>query len=288
MKKRRDPWNTYLNDYLKDHASSVGHGKDIYYYVIESSWGHIFLVFFSIYLISNIFFATLYYLIPNSISSQAVITFTDCFYFSVQTMSTIGYGVLAPQGHISNIIVTIEAAFGLIGVAIITGLLFAKISRPYAKIRFSKFAVINKFDDIKCLSFRMGNMRGNDIVEANVTLTALIDEKTREGVHLRRMYDLKLQRSYSPFFKLTWNLFHPIDEESPLFQLIQQNDKVSTSIKAIAVNVVGHDGTFSTTVYGRHIYTPQEIKTGKYFKGIMYIGSDEQISINYDDFDELV
>ena len=287
MKKRQDPWNSYLNDSLKDNRSTLNHGKDIYYYVIESSWTRIFLVFFSIYIISNIFFATLYYFIPNSIQGPSIITFTDCFYFSVQTMATIGYGVLAPHGDLANIIVTIEAAFGLIGVAIITGLMFAKVSRPYAKIRFSKFAIINQFDQIECLSFRIGNMRGNDIVEANVTLTALIDEKTSEGIHLRRMYDLKLQRSYSPFFKLTWNLFHPIDENSPLYQLIQQN-QLTTSIKAIAATVVGHDGTFSTTVYGRHIYGPEDIMTEKYFKGIMYIGADDQVSINYDDFDELV
>ena len=284
MRKRQDPWNSNLIDNRTKHETSLGRGRDIYYYVIESSWSHIFIMFFSIYLISNFLFATLYYIIPDSIHSSGPITFYDCFYFSVQTMATIGYGALSPQGHLSNILVTIEAAFGLIGVAITTGLIFAKISRPYAKIRFSQNAVINIFDGIGCLSFRIGNIRGNDIVEANVTLTALIDEKTQEGIHLRRMYDLKLQRSYSPFFNLTWNLFHPIDESSPLLQL---ND-IKSSLKAIAVTVVGHDGTFSTTVYGRHVYTAKDILRDKYFKGIMYITPNGHVSINYDDFDELV
>jgi inward rectifier potassium channel len=258
--------------------------KDVYYYVIESSWMKVLLLFFSLYLVSNLFFASLYFLIPGSLSTGGEVTYADAFYFSVQTMATIGYGTLSPQGHLANILVTIEAAFGLIGVAVITGLVFAKISRPFAKIRFSKNAIINDFDGVPCLSFRMGNMRGNDIVEANVNVSALIDEKTSEGQIFRRIYDLKLKRSYTPFFKLSWSLFHPLDDTSPLkdFDLLQDR------LEAIAITVTGHDGTFSTKVYSRHVYYPEDVVKGKYFKDIMNLEKQGNIGIYYQDFDKLI
>lgn len=258
--------------------------RDIYFYVLEASWNRVFLFFFSLYLVSNLFFATLFYLIPQSLIGMDQVGFWDAFYFSVQTMSTIGYGTLAPQGHLANILVTIEAAFGLIGVAIITGLIFAKISRPVAKIRFSKNLVLSSFDGKPCLSFRMGNVRGNDIVEAKVNVSALIDEVTSEGHHFRRIYNLPLVRSFSPFFSLTWSLFHEIDEHSPLMNF----QEVKKNLKAIAVTVTGHDGTFSTTVYGRHLYDSSAILEGKYFKDIMREKDLDKVSINYEDFDTII
>lgn len=275
----------YVN---KSNLVSVGvknsFNKDLYYYVIEASWFQVYFLFLTFYLFSNLLFATLYFIIPNSLSGPTSLTFADYFYFSVQTMSTIGYGVLSPQGHVANILVTIEAAFGLISVAVLTGLVFAKISKPYAKIRFSKNAIINDFDGVPCLSFRMGNIRGNDIVEANVTLSALMDEQTVEGQSFRRIYDLKLKRSYTPFFKLSWTLFHPLDERSPLYKMNDQKE----SLQAIAVTVTGHDGTFSTTVYSRHLYSPDDIIENKYFKDILSFETGGKMTVNYNNFDTLV
>ena len=98
----------------------------------------------------------------------------------------------------------------------------------------------------------------------------------------RRIYDLKLVRSYTPFFKLSWSLFHPLDEHSP----IKDYDNIKESLQAVAVTVTGHDGTFSTTIYGRHIYTPEEIVEDRYFKDIMKLNSKGEISIDYNQFDD--
>jgi inward rectifier potassium channel len=258
--------------------------RDLYYYVLESSWPRVFVLFFSFYLFSNLAFALFYYIIPNALLGKESISFMDSFYFSVQTMATIGYGALSPQGHLANLLVTIEAAFGLIGVAVITGLVFAKISKPHAKIRFSKNIIISPFEGVPCLSFRIGNLRGNDIVEANISVSALIDEVSPEGQRLRRIYDLKLKRSYTPFFNLTWSLFHPIDEDSPL----KNFESIKDNLQAISVTVTGHDGTFSTTVYSRHLYYPEDFSWGSYFKDIITTHQDGSLEINYHYFDDII
>ena len=257
--------------------------RDLYYYVLETSWPRVFVLFFTFYLASNLGFALLYYAIPNALLGKETLSFMDTFYFSVQTMATIGYGALSPQGHLANLLVTIEAAFGLIGVAVITGLVFAKISKPHAKIRFSRNILISPFEGISCLTFRMGNLRGNDIIEANITVSALIDEVTPEGQKIRRVHDLKLKRSYTPFFNLTWSLFHPIDEESPL----KDFESIKDYLQAISVTVTGHDGTFSNTVYSRYLYYPEDFLWGRYFKDIITTHQNGAVEINYNYFDDI-
>jgi inward rectifier potassium channel len=260
------------------------HINDIYYFFIESSWKRLFSILFTLYIISNCLFAAIYYFIPSSINGNEHITFSDAFFFSVQTMSTIGYGALSPAGILTNIVVTIEAAFGLIGVATITGLIFAKLSKPNSKIIFSNNAIISKFNGQPCLSFRIGNGRGNDIVEAKINVTALIDEETVEGSYIRKVHDLKLTRNYTPFFKLSWSIFHPIDEQSPLYNL----DLSNGPLKFISITISGHDGTFSNTIYARQVYAPEDILENRYFKDIMSDLPDGRIKIDYTDFHTLV
>ncbi len=190
--------------------------EDVFYYFMETSWSKLLGLLFVFYLSSNLFFGALYHFLPGAIGGKEQILFSDAFFFSVQTMSTIGYGALHPESFLANILVTVEAGFGIILMASITGLIFAKLSKPHAKIRFTKKAVIATFDGETCLSFRMGNIRGNDIVEAKVTVSALIDEVTLEGRKIRKVYDLPLRRSHTPFFKLTWSIFHPLNEFSPI------------------------------------------------------------------------
>lgn len=256
--------------------------KDLYYFFIESSWPVIFITIFFVYIISNVFFAMLYVIATSSDLAQAM-SMQDAFFFSVQTMSTIGYGVLAPQGVYSNLLVTIEAAFGIIGVALVTGVVFHKISKPNSKILFSDKIICSNFDGVKCLSFRIGNARGNDILEMKMNLSVVIDETTKEGSHIRRVKDLKLKRNTTPFFKLTWSIFHPIDEDSPLYGI----DLKSNIIQSILVTTTGHDGTYSDTIYARYSYAASEIEEDRYFEDIMHTLPDGRIMIDYDKFHKL-
>ncbi len=259
------------------------HKKDIYYYLMLASWPKLFMIFFVFYLLSNLFFAGLYVIVPGSIQNNLDGSFLKAFFFSVQTMSTIGYGALSPAGVFGNIIVTIEAAFGLIGMAAATGLIFAKISRPHAKVLFSNNIVDSIFNGERCLSFRIGNARSNDISEARLSVTALMDEWSSEGHHMRRIVDLKLKRNISPFFRLSWSVFHPIDEDSPLKGDVLEGE----NLRAIIVTMTGHDETYSNTVYSRHNYLPKDIVKDRYFEDIMSNTSEGKLVINFDKFHEL-
>ncbi len=256
--------------------------KDLYFYFVEASWSQLMLALFFIYILSNLFFAGIYLMTPHSISNAAN-TFSEAFFFSVQTMTTIGYGSLAPNNLYSDIVVSIEAAFGLIGVAIITGLVFAKISRPNAKVLFSDQMIHSNINGEKCLSFRIGNTRGNDIIEANVSLSALIDETTSEGEHIRKVTDLKLIRNRSPYFKLTWFVTHVLNESSPLFNM----ELTSKNLTSILVTLSGHDGTYSNTIYAQHNYDPEDIVADKYFEDVMHQLPDGRILIDYEKFHKL-
>ena len=180
--------------------------KDLYFILMQGTWLQLIVFIILAYLISNLFFASLYVQWPYAISEQRVVSFWDAFFFSIQTMSTIGYGLLHPSSLTSNIIVSIESAYGMIATAGITGVVFAKLSKPNAKILFSRNILDTVVNGHRVLCFRMGNIRGNDIVDARLNLSALIEEKTTEGQEIARIYDLKLQRDRSPFFRLSWTI----------------------------------------------------------------------------------
>ena len=267
-----------LVDYLKAKIAR----RDLYFFALSTSWFNLIFLALFFYLLGNAFFAGIFTLLPRSINGQTP-TFVEAFFFSVQTMSTIGYGSLSPTGVTANLLVTLEAFTGLIMVAIMTGVFFAKLSKPHAKIRFSKNILLSNFNGERTLCFRIGNMRGNDIVEAKINVSALINEVTSEGEKIRRIYNLRLRRSETPFFKLSWSIFHKIDEESPLWHF----DKVLESLSAIMITVTGHDGTFSTTVYERHLYTQNDIVKDRYFVDIIRDHGPDNIEIDYSKFDEL-
>ncbi len=255
--------------------------KDLYFYFVEATWLQIFVALFFIYILSNVLFAGLYLLTPNSISN-GLNSFSNAFFFSVQTMSTIGYGTLSPTGFYSNLIVTIEAVFGIVGVALITGMLFAKISRPSSKILFSEKMINSPINGKNAISFRVSNTRGNDIVEASMSFSVLIDEITTEGEFIRRVKDLKLVRKRTPFFRLSWLITHEIDETSPLYEI----DLTSGKVVSFLANLVGHDGTYSSTIYAQKNYHYSDIEEGKYFEDIIEHLDDGRMLINYENFNK--
>jgi inward rectifier potassium channel len=256
--------------------------KDFYFFLLNTHWTKLLGILFLLYVLGNSFFAWLFSRIPNSIEGRTP-SFEEAFHFSVQTMSTIGYGSLSPSGTAANLIVFIESFIGLISVAIVTGIVFARISRPQAKIRFSKNVLRTKFDGVDSLCFRIGNTRGNDIVEAKVHLSALINEVTEEGEKIRRIHNLSLVRNYSPFFRLSWFVIHRIDKNSPFHDHLRLDEK----FEGLMATVTGHDGTYSTTVYDQKFYEKSDLISNRYFADIMPEGRSDSIGVNYEKFDEL-
>src|SRR5436305_805765 len=164
--------------------------RDLYHFALRLPWWRFLLGGVALYAAANALFALLYLIPGDAIAKAQPGSFADAFFFSIQTMATVGYGQMWPQTLYANIVVTIETAVGLMFLALATGLMFARFSRPTARVLFSRVAVIAPHNGVPTLSFRAANLRQNQILQAEIGLALLRDEKTQEGETIRRFYDL--------------------------------------------------------------------------------------------------
>jgi inward rectifier potassium channel len=207
-------------------------------------------------------------------------SFLQGFFFSVQTFATIGYGHVNPVGLMANIIVTIESIISLLSFALVTGLVFARFSRPTAKILFSEKAIIAPYRGISAFEFRITNLRKNQIIELEAKVLFARFEDV-DGRPLRRFYTLPLERNKVTFFPLSWTIVHPIDQESPLHNLTPQNF-IDTDAEFLIL-LTGIDETFSQTVHARSSYKADEIVWNAKFKDIFnYPKANEPLTIDVD------
>lgn len=253
--------------------------RDLYVNLLHLPWWAVLTLGVAFYFLSNLLFATIYYLLGNDISNA--LHFSDFFFFSVQTMATIGYGHMVPLTFASNICVAIEALWGLSFFAFLTGFVFSKFSRPTAHVLFSDIAVISDFNGARHLKIRMANQRTNRIVDANARLYLVRLTTTDEGYRMRRFYDLPLVRSDVPLLQLTWTLLHKIDENSPLFGVTQA--QMAENEDEIIVSLVGLDETLSQTIHARHSYIAAEIIPDAYFADVVSM-QDGKVHIDYNLF----
>ena len=258
--------------------------NDLYFFFMHGSWVRLLLTLVVAFGLLNAFFAGLFLLDPQSVSMEEL-DFAGAFFFSVQTMSTIGYGGLSPASTYGDVVVTVEAAVGLLGVALATGLIFAKVSRPQSSTLFSRPIVVRQFEGQPTLSFRVGNARGNEVVSASITVSALIESFSVEGEHLRRLVDLKLVRNTNPVFRLSWTVSHVIDEESPLFGLDLASE--DTPIMAFIVSMVGYDATYGQQTHARHLYEPGDVRVGHRFADVIHQLPDGRLMIDYHQFHDI-
>lgn len=257
---------------------------DVYYLMLQTSWPRLVLAIFCAYVSVNLVFASIYWIV-GGIEGAHPGSFSDAFYFSVQTMATIGYGAMHPTTHTANVLVTIEAILGLLGFAMATGVLFAKFARPVAQLLFSDVAVVAPREGVPTLMFRVGNERQNHVVEATMKLYVVRDETTMEGERVRRWYDLRLVRNTSPVFALTWTVMHPIDESSKLFGATQESMLADRT--EIIATLVGLDVTLSATIHARHSYTAEEVAFDARFVDIMSIDAKGRRAIDFARFHEV-
>jgi inward rectifier potassium channel len=212
------------------------------------------------YLAVNTVFAGLYLLDPGGVVNVRPGHFADAFFFSVQTLGGLGYGVMAPKSLYANLVATSEVFLGLLNLGVATGLLFARISKPTARIMFSDRAVVAPRNGAPPLMFRAANRRRNLVIEAEVTVTLVQNVTTGEGTVLRRFHELPVVRSRTPLFFLTWQVMHVIDEASPLWG--ETTRSLHERGAEILVVMKGLDETFASTIHARTSYTPDEIVWG--------------------------
>jgi inward rectifier potassium channel len=262
------------------------HWADPYHLLLTISWPQFLALVTAAYLASNALFALAYLAAGPDIANARPGSFIDAFFFSVETMATVGYGVMSPETLYANVLSAIEGVTGLLGFAIVTGLSFARFSRPTARVLFSQVAVVRPFDGVPTLMFRVGNQRHNSILEARVRVTLLQDEQSVEGDAMRRFHDLRLVRSQTPVFALTWTVMHPIDARSPLAgRTAAELEKVNGQV---LVTLTGLDETFGQIVHTRHSYGIGDIRWNMRFVDIVGPEEDGERAIDYTRFHEIV
>ncbi len=260
-------------------------GFDLYFGLLTMPWSGFFGLLALFYFVFNVAFALLYLVTGDGIGNARPGVFADAFFFSVQTMATIGYGQMYPQSLAANLLVCFEVLLGMSGLALATGVIFARFSRPTARVLFSQMAVIAPYDGVPTLMFRAANQRRNQILEAQVSVALLRDEETGEGTVMRRFHDLPLMRARTPMFSLTWTVMHPIDEKSPLYGVTTET--LAAENAEIVVALIGLDATVSQTVQARHSYFASEIVWNRRFADIISRGEDGSRIIDYRRFHDL-
>lgn len=259
--------------------------SDVYYFLLDTSWLRLLFFAFAGYLVINIAFTLLYLLGGNPMTNASPDSFTDAFFFSVQTFSTIGYGAMSPMNAYAHGIVTVESFAGLVAVALGAGIIFAKFSRPAARVIFSKRMVVHERDGVPTLQFRIASERKNPISSATMRAEMLVEEMTAEGQKMRRFHSLPLEREYAPLFTMTWTGIHRLDEASPL-RAIKKADQWE-KLMFILITFEGNDSTTLQTVVAQTLYQPSQIAFGYAFEDIILTEPDGRMGLRLNRIDAI-
>ncbi len=244
-----------------------GRFLDFYHKVLTVSWPWFFFQLLAAFVVINLVFATLYVIDRNGIINARAGSFADAFFFSVQTLGTLGYGAMAPRTLYTNLLVTAESFAGILTISLFTGIIFARFSRPFARVVFSRVAVVAPFDGVPTLMFRAANQRGEAIMDASVVVTLARQHTTLEGVTMRRFQELKLTRSHNSLFALSWTVMHPIDRDSPLHGLTRED--MDAQDMEIVVMLNGLDEILADRIYARHAFLADEILWNRRFVDVI-------------------
>ena len=236
---------------------------NLYLHLINMSWPKFLGLVAMAYLLLNCLFATIYLTLgPEALHASdrdlGLGEFARAFFFSVQTLTTVGYGALYPHGAAANATASLEAAFGLMGFALATGLLFARFSRPTAKLVFSDGMVVAPYRDMTSLQFRVANQRRNVLMEVSADMMLMMVEAGPNGELRRSFKELPLERKSVFFLALTWTIVHPIDENSPLWGKTRED--LEKAQAELIILIKGFDDTFSQVVHARYSYRWDEIE----------------------------
>jgi inward rectifier potassium channel len=253
---------------------------NVYQHLLTVPWPRFFGYVLSFYFAANVLFASLYLAAgPGAIQGgEPGAPWHNAFFFSVQTIATIGYGQMTPRGTIANSLVAIQALTGMMGFALITGILFARFSRPSALILRSRVALVSPYKGKTGLMFRIANGRASQLVDIKVGVTFSRMERGEDGRALRRFYQLALERDRVALLPTQWVIVHPIDERSPLAGLTRE--EILAADPEIFVSVSALEETFSQTVHSRFSYADQDIVHAAKFVDVFGTTADGVLSVD--------
>ncbi|MCP2730293.1 ion channel [Limnofasciculus baicalensis] len=279
--------NKQIKSNIIRQGSSHSLWHDPYHLLLTIDWYWFLGLIGLAYIMTNALFALLYLAGGDCIQNARHGYFWDAFFFSVQTMASIGYGAMYPlrECTYTNILVTIESITGLMVLTVATGLMFARFSRPTAKVLFSRVAVISPYNGVPTLMFRTANQRHNQILQAELQVTLVRNQVTLEGEFMRRFYDLKLVRSQSLVFALTWTAMHQIDRGSPLYGATAES--LAQMEAEIVIMLTGIDDTVSQAIHARYSYMAEELLWNHRFVDILVRKGDGGSVIDYTRFHDV-
>jgi len=258
--------------------------RDTYHLILTLSWPGFAGLVFGVYLLINLVFAALYMLDVHAVAEMAPGSFADAFFFSVETLATVGYGHMYPETFYGHLITMLEIMVGMFGLAVITGLIFVRFSRPTARIHFSKVAVIAPFDGMPNLMIRVANLRHQAMVEPEFRMILLRNIITAEGDEVRRFRSLKLEFDHLIAFPAVLTVRHRIDEESPLFAMTPE-DFQRQDIRIIA-SIVGVDTVIVAPVQSFGDYNYDQIEWNRRFVEIYDQNEEGHWTVDYARIDE--
>ncbi len=259
---------------------------DTYHWLLAMPWSWFFVVTAIAYLLTNLVFASLFYVVPGSVANVREWSFLDLFFFSIETLATVGYGVMNPATTYGHIIASLEILVGMLELAVSTGLMFARFSRPTSRILFSRVAVVTSFNGVPTLMFRAGNERNNLILEASVRAAVVRREATSEGQEFTRFFELELERDNTSVFALSWTIMHRIVEGSPLYGKTPANMLDDGAF--LTVSISGTDDTLNDFIHSRHNYGPEDIHYNHRFVDILSEREGEVRILNFGKFHDIV
>jgi inward rectifier potassium channel len=282
----------------KSHLVRVGHREietlgldqgfwsDLYHRSMTVYWPAFFGCAALIFIILNAVFALLYALGSDPIANSSENGALGPFYFSIETLATVGYGDMHPQTNYGHLVATVEIFTGMCLLAVLTGLVFARFSRPRARFVFAENPVVTTRDGKPTLMVRMANARHNSISRATARLWLLRIEKSMEGDQFRRFHELKVDRSEHPVFMLSWTIFHAIDKESPLHGVTP--DDLIAADASFVLNVSGLDDASAQQLYARRLYAAEDIRWGYRYRDITGKSADGRYQLDYTKFSHVV
>lgn len=265
-----------------------GFWTDLYYRSMTVYWPVFFGSAASIFVVLNAVFAFLYWLGPTPVAnvSTTLPLPLSLFYFSIETLATVGYGDMHPQTNYGHVVATVEIFTGMSFLAVMTGLVFARFSRPRARFMFARHPVVADHQGQRTLMIRVANERHNAISQATARLWLLRLENMKEGNQLRRYYELKLERSEHPMFALSWTMFHAIDKASPLHGITAADLAATDGV--LVLNLSGVDDSSAQHLYARHIYAHGDIRWNHRYKDITTVSEQGRPLIDYRLFHDVV
>ncbi len=262
-----------------------GPWHDLYHFFMTISWPRLFASYAGFFLFFNLLFAGVYALQPGDIANPSPAGYWGLYFFSVETLATVGYGDMHPQTVFAHIVASVEIFTGLMSLALITGMMFARFSRPTARILFARYAVIRPFDGRMTLMLRAANARQNIIMEASAQLRLIRDERTEEGYRFRRIYDLPLRRSEQPVFLYGWSVLHVIDARSPLQGATA--DSLAAANAYLLLTIGGIDETTGQMLMARQEYPASVLRWNHSFVDVFTTTEDGIDRFDYTKFHEV-